>query len=164
MWLICDNDSYNYDFNTHKSDLITKLMTVISTRRVWFWHVWVWLRHARVWFTLLEFQLDTCDFITNQQKKKGQLWMNIQKQSLQNYFLLPMNGVNMKYWFRNFQKKFFYRFSGRIRTFYRRKTDLYEKKNSVALPSAVCRLPSAVISWLSTWKFCPPDFWKMLSS
>jgi hypothetical protein len=59
-------------------------------------------------------------------------------------FLLPMNGVNMKYWFRDFQKKFFYWFSGRIRTFYRRKTGLNEKKISVALPSAVCRLPSAV--------------------
>jgi hypothetical protein len=46
-----------------------------------------------------------------------------------------MNEVNIKYWFRNFQKKNFYRFSGRIRTFYRRKTDLYEKK----IPSpAVC--------------------------
>jgi hypothetical protein len=54
-------------------------------------------------------------------------------------FLLPMNGVNMKYWFRDFQKKFFYWFSGRIRTFYRRKTGFYEKKISVALPSAVCR-------------------------
>jgi hypothetical protein len=66
-----------------------------------------------------------------------------------------MNEVNIKYWFRNFQKKIFYRFSGRIRTFYRRKTDLYEKKNSVALPSAVCRLPSAVCRlprkvWLPT--------------
>jgi hypothetical protein len=56
-------------------------------------------------------------------------------------FLIPMNGVNMKYRFRVFQKKFFYRFSGRIRTFYRRKTGFYEKKVSVALPSAVavCR-------------------------
>jgi hypothetical protein len=72
-------------------------------------------------------------------------------------FLLSMNEVNIKYWFRDFQKKFFYRFSGRIRTFYRRKTNFYEKKISVALPSAV-------ISWLSKWKFCPPDFWKMLSS
>jgi hypothetical protein len=45
-----------------------------------------------------------------------------------------MNEVNIKYWFRNFQKKFFYRFSGRIRTFYRRKTDLYEKFGSPLLP------------------------------
>jgi hypothetical protein len=59
-------------------------------------------------------------------------------------FLLSMNEVNIKYWFRNFQKKIFYRFSGRIRTFYRRKTDLYEKKNSVT-----CRLPSAI---------CPEKF------
>jgi hypothetical protein len=59
-------------------------------------------------------------------------------------FLLSMNEVNIKYWFRNFQKNFFYRFSGRIRTFYRRKTDLYEKKISVT-----CRLPSAV---------CPKKF------
>jgi hypothetical protein len=65
-------------------------------------------------------------------------------------FLLSMNEVNIKYWFRDFLKKFFYRFSGRIRTFYRRNTDFYEKKNSVVLPSAV-------ISWLSKWKFCPPD-------
>jgi hypothetical protein len=60
------------------------------------------------------------------------------------FFLLSMNEVNIKYWFRNFQKKIFYRFSGRIRAFYRRKTDLYEKKNFRHLPSAVCRLPSAV--------------------
>jgi hypothetical protein len=37
-------------------------------------------------------------------------------------FLLSMNEVNMKYWFRDFQKKYFYWFSGRFRTFYRRKT------------------------------------------
>jgi hypothetical protein len=37
------------------------------------------------------------------------------------------------------KKKNFYWFSGRIRTFYRRKTGFYEKKISVALPSAVCR-------------------------
>jgi hypothetical protein len=54
-------------------------------------------------------------------------------------FLLSMNEVNIKYWFRNFQKKSFYRFSVRIRTFYRRKTDLYEIKNSVT-----CRLPRKV--------------------
>jgi hypothetical protein len=33
-----------------------------------------------------------------------------------------------------FPRKFFYRFSGRIGTFYRRKIDSYEKKNSVGLP------------------------------
>jgi hypothetical protein len=59
----------------------------------------------------------------------------------------------MKYWFCDFQKNFFYRFSGRIRSFYQRKTGFYEKK----FPS-LCRLPSAVISWLSKWNFCPPDF------
>jgi hypothetical protein len=43
---------------------------MISSRRVWFWHVWVWLRHVRVWFThaRVDFQLDTCDFKTNQLK------------------------------------------------------------------------------------------------
>jgi hypothetical protein len=58
---------------------------------------------------------------------------------LKTIFLLPINGVNKKYWFRDFQKKFFYWFSGRIRTFYRRKTDFYEKKS----PSlwSLCRLP-----------------------
>jgi hypothetical protein len=55
-----------------------------------------------------------------------------------------MNEVNMKYWFSDFKKKIFYRFSGRIRNFYRRKTDFYEKKN----PS-LCRLPSTVISYES---------------
>jgi hypothetical protein len=50
-------------------------------------------------------------------------------------FLLSMNEVNIKYWFRNFQKKFFYRFSGRIRTFYRRKTMCTKKKIRC---SAVC--------------------------
>jgi hypothetical protein len=72
-------------------------------------------------------------------------------------FLLSMNEVNEKYWFRDFQKKLFYRFSERIITFFRRKTDFYEKKISVTLPSAV-------ISKLSKWKFCPPDFRRMLSS
>jgi hypothetical protein len=48
-------------------------------------------------------------------------------------FLLSMNEVNIKYWFRNFQN---FRFSGRIRTFYQRKTNLYDKKNS--RHSAVC--------------------------
>jgi hypothetical protein len=45
-------------------------------------------------------------------------------------------------------KKKIYRFSGRIRTFYRRKTDLYEKENFRR--SAVCRrrLPRKV--WLPT--------------
>jgi hypothetical protein len=58
-----------------------------------------------------------------------------------------MNEVNIKYWFRNFQKNFFYRFSGRITTFYRRKTDLYEKKN---FRRSACRrrLPRKV--WLPT--------------
>jgi hypothetical protein len=73
-------------------------------------------------------------------------------------FLLSMNEVNIKYWFRNFQKKHFYRFSGRIRTFYRRKTDLYEKKISVALPSAVCRLPRKVWLPTSTLSFQLRDF------
>jgi hypothetical protein len=73
-------------------------------------------------------------------------------------FLLSMNEVNIKYWFRNFQKIFFYRFSGRIVTFYRRKTGLYEKKISVALPSAVCRLPSAVCRLPSAVAVCPEKF------
>jgi hypothetical protein len=50
-------------------------------------------------------------------------------------FLLPMNKVN-KVIDLVISKKKIYRFSGRIRTFYRRKTYFYEK-NSVALPSAV---------------------------
>jgi hypothetical protein len=54
------------------------------------------------------------------------------------YFLLSMNEVNIKYWFRNFQKINFYRFSGRIRTFYRRKTDLYEKKIRRRCRGAAC--------------------------
>jgi hypothetical protein len=68
-------------------------------------------------------------------------------------FLLSMNEVNIKYWFRNFQKKIFYRFSGRIRTFYRRKTDLYEKKISVALPSAVAVCPEKFGSPLLPFPF-----------
>jgi hypothetical protein len=56
-----------------------------------------------------------------------------------------------------FPKIFFYWFSERIKTFYRRKTGFYEKKKSVTLPSAVN-------SWLSKWEFCPADFWKILSS
>jgi hypothetical protein len=40
-------------------------------------------------------------------------------------FLLPMNEVN-KYCFSNLN--FFYRFSGRFRTFYRRNTDFFTKK------------------------------------
>jgi hypothetical protein len=44
------------------------------------------------------------------------------------YFYFFMKEVNIKYWFRNFHKIFFYWFSGRIRTFYRRKLDFYEKK------------------------------------
>jgi hypothetical protein len=36
--------------------------------------------------------------------------------------------VNIKYWFPNFQKKIVYRFSGRIRIFYRRRTDSTKKK------------------------------------
>jgi hypothetical protein len=50
-----------------------------------------------------------------------------------------------------FPKFFFYWFSGRIRTFYRRKTGFYEKKKFVTLPSAVN-------SWLSKWEFCPVFF------
>jgi hypothetical protein len=66
-------------------------------------------------------------------------------------FLLPMNEVNMKYWFSDF-KNFFYKFSGRIKTFYRRKTGFYEKKKTVALPR---RLP-----WFHGCpnEFCPAAF------
>jgi hypothetical protein len=60
-----------------------------------------------------------------------------------NSFLLSMNEVNIKYWFRNFQKKFFIDFLDELG----RKADLYEKKNSVT----VCRLPRKV--WLSTSTF-----------
>jgi hypothetical protein len=49
------------------------------------------------------------------------------------------------------------RYNCRIRTFYRRKNGFYEKKISVDLPSTV-------ISWMSIWKCCPPDFWKILPS
>jgi hypothetical protein len=59
----------------NRKNVMTTLTTVISTRtrctrRVLFWHVCVWLRHARVWFTHIrvEFQLDTCYFKMNQLK------------------------------------------------------------------------------------------------
>jgi hypothetical protein len=65
---------------------------------------------------------------------------------------LSVNEVNIKYWFRDFQF-FFNRFSGRIRTFHRRKTDFYENKISVALSYAV-------ISWLSKWKNLSARFLK----
>jgi hypothetical protein len=48
-------------------------------------------------------------------------------------------------------KKKNYRFSGRIRTFYRRKTDFYEKK----IPS-LCRLPRFHV--FPNEKLCPPAF------
>jgi hypothetical protein len=53
--------------------VVSKRTRVISTRRVWFWDVWAWLRHTRVWFThaQVEFQLDTCDFRTNQLKLRS---------------------------------------------------------------------------------------------
>jgi hypothetical protein len=51
-------------------------------------------------------------------------------------FLHPMNEVNIKHLICGDFQIFSYRFSGRIRTFYRRKTDFYEI--SVAVPSAVC--------------------------
>jgi hypothetical protein len=51
----------------------------------------------------------------------------------------------MKYWFGDFRKKFFYLFSERIGTFYRRK---------IALPSAV------TFNGFSNEKFCPLVLWK----
>jgi hypothetical protein len=61
------------DFST--LHVIWPLMRAISTRtRVIysrrFWHIWVWLRQERVCFTYtrVEFQLNTCDFKTNQLK------------------------------------------------------------------------------------------------
>jgi hypothetical protein len=58
-------------------------------------------------------------------------------------FLLYVMQVLYKVLILWFPKKYFYRFSGLIRTFYRRKPDFYEKK-----------LPSAVISSLSNENFC----------
>jgi hypothetical protein len=60
------------------------------------------------------------------------------------------------------KKKKIYRFSGRIRTFYRRKTDFYEKKNSVALPSdvavAICRDYMAVHMKILSARFLKDTF------
>jgi hypothetical protein len=61
-----DVETHKFDYDTHDCDF-----NIISTcTRVWFWHVWVWLRQARMWLThaQVEFQLDTCDFKTNQLK------------------------------------------------------------------------------------------------
>jgi hypothetical protein len=57
--------------------------------------------------------------------------------------LLSMNEVNIKYWCRNFKKQFFYRFSGWIRTFYRRNPICTKKKFHHC---ALCCLPRKV--WL----------------
>jgi hypothetical protein len=81
--------------NTTLTTEISTRTRVISARRVWWWHVWVWLWHSRKWlwhsYVLKpqsacrnhscvwcsnaycdehthEFQLDTCDFKTNQLK------------------------------------------------------------------------------------------------
>jgi hypothetical protein len=43
------------------------------------------------------------------------------------------------------KKNIFYRFSGRSRAFYETNTDFFEKKNSVALPSAVRGCPNEKI-------------------
>jgi hypothetical protein len=72
-------------------------------------------------------------------------------------FLLPMNGVNMKYWFRDFQKKKFIDFMDELGLFIEEKPVFTKKK----FPS-LCRLPWFHCS--PNEKFCPPDFWKMLSS
>jgi hypothetical protein len=60
-------------------------------------------------------------------------------------FLLSMNEVNIKYWFRNFQKKVFIDFLDDLGLFIEEKPICTKKK----FPSpAVCRLPRKV--WLST--------------
>jgi hypothetical protein len=75
-----------------------------------------------------------------------------------------MNEVYMKYWFGDFRKNFFYLFSERIGTFYRRKIHFYTKK----IFSSLCRL-----LWLSMafqmknfvfWKTFPLHHWKNWSN
>jgi hypothetical protein len=75
------------------------------------------------------------------------------------FFLLSMNEVDIEYWCRYFQKKKLSIF-GWIRTFYRKKPDLYEKKNSITLPSArKVWLPTSTLPvqlkdfyfWISEW-------------
>jgi hypothetical protein len=57
-------DEHTHECNFWTQSVISTRTRVISSRRVWSWDVWVWLRHARVWIThaRVEFQLDTCDF------------------------------------------------------------------------------------------------------
>jgi hypothetical protein len=71
------------------------------------------------------------------------------------YFLLSMNEIKISTDF-IISKKKNYRFSGWIKTFYRRKTDLYEK----IIPS-LCRLPRIVWLPISTLlvQFKDFSFW-----
>jgi hypothetical protein len=78
-------------------------------------------------------------------------------QRLHTFYFLWTELLNMNYWFRDFQKKFFIDFLEEVELFIKEK-QVFTKKKSVTLPSAVCREFMAVQMRILSARFLKDPF------